>query len=410
MNAYEPVGKERWAGPGQLLKHHRDPKKWLLRLKIGRKADGKQATFAKVFLGTFREAKAELVRLSQQKSEARLVARTDLRINELVVDWLNIKRSLEGVSARTVKGYEDALRTYVLPVLGDRRVSSIQLRDIQRLYSAMRAGTLPDEVRKAGWRGEPLGARTVQITHTALNQAFRMAVQQGLIVQNPVSLATVGAERTQPKRALTAEERLRFLVLADEQRSFYRLFHQMLMDTGIRPGEACAVTWQDLDLAGGRLTIARTITRGPGGRPVLAPPKTAASRRVIPLFGLQDALLRHCEQQKRLGLDQTGHVFTNQLGGILTPWNFSQTELKRLMKGIGVEPFSLYSFRHTFATLQLHSGTPTKVVSEWLGHSTIQQTANTYQHLNSDIAMDYAERYVKWLAEETDRAEPQLAN
>lgn len=72
--------------------------------------------------------------------------------------------------------------------------------------------------------------------------------------------------------------------------------------------------------------------------------------------------------------------------------------------------FSLYGFRHTFATLHLQSGTPLKVVSEWLGHSTIQQTANTYQHLSSEVSDDWAQRHVAFLEASVKASAQRLAN
>lgn len=94
-----------------------------------------------------------------------------------------------------------------------------------------------------------------------------------------------------------------------------------------------------------------------------------------------------------------GRLLTSQEGGQVRPWSFNRRELERIAKAAGiVGSFTLYSFRHTFATLNLASGTPLKVVSEWLGHSTIQQTANTYMHVSSDVSDDYAERHLAWLA------------
>lgn len=94
---------------------------------------------------------------------------------------------------------------------------------------------------------------------------------------------------------------------------------------------------------------------------------------------------------------------------MLAPWAFNKRELQRVAKAAGItSTVTLYTFRHTFATVHLQLGTPLKVVSEWLGHFTIQQTANTYQHVSDEIATDYAERYLIRLVEAT-RSEPKTA-
>lgn len=71
---------------------------------------------------------------------------------------------------------------------------------------------------------------------------------------------------------------------------------------------------------------------------------------------------------------------------------------------------ALTSFRHTFASLHLASGTPLTVVSRWLGHSTISQTANTYQHLANDVAEDWAQRHVAYLEKTEKAATSRIAN
>src|SRR5690606_19156562 len=159
----------------------------------------------------------------------------------------------------------------------------------------------------------------------------------------------------------------------------------------------------------GRLTVARAVTQGQDGERVTAHPKTSRSRRTIPLFGLEPVLAAHLARQRSVGLDEAGLVVTNQEGRMLAPRTFNRRELERGLATAGIEgPLTLYGFRHTFATLHLQSGTPLKVVSEWLGHSTIQQTANPYQHLSVEVAEDWAARHVAFLEEASRRAAQQV--
>ncbi|HKI57056.1 MAG TPA: tyrosine-type recombinase/integrase, partial [Trueperaceae bacterium] len=138
------------------------------------------------------------------------------------------------------------------------------------------------------------------------------------------------------------------------------------------------------------------------GQRMTAHPKTSKSRRALPMFDLRDPLLAHRAWQAERGLDAGGYVFTNQDGGMLAPWAFNKRELLRIGTAASIGfPVTLYTFRHTFATVHLQLGTPLKVVSDWLGHSTILQTANTYQHVSDEIATDYAERYLQRLAQAT---------
>lgn len=172
-----------------------------------------------------------------------------------------------------------------------------------------------------------------------------------------------------------------------------------------------SLRWTDLDFQGERLTVARAATRGYDGTRTTAHPKTSKSRRTLPMFGLRDLLLAHHAWQVERGLETSEYVFTTQDGTPLSPWTFSRRELERTLAAAGVKgDFTLYGFRNTFATLHLQSGTPLKVVSDWLGHSTIQQTANTYQHLSIEVSDDWAQRHVAFLEKSAAAELARVAN
>jgi len=396
MNRYVRVDRGSGSRAGQLLQHEADPNRWQVRVFIGRKGNGKRQYHSEIVHGRKRQAEARLVELLQTKNTGKLTPRSRATLEDLAREWLSHKA--HDVSARTLQGYRHAFDLYILPTLGKRRLGELTLREIDGLYTAMRAGTLPKTPRSAsGWQGDPLSARTVQLAHNALNQALKQAVRWNMIPHNPAAEATVKGARSKPKRALSVAERTAFLNASST--AFHRVLFRTMIDTGMRPGEACALTWADLDFNKGRIRIERAITKDSDGQPMIAPPKTAKSVRTIHMFGLEDTLLAHYKWMVEHGLDATGHVFTNQEGRIVTPWNFNKRELERVAAAAGItDALTLYCFRHTFATLHLASGTPLKVVSEWLGHSTIQQTANTYMHVSNDVADDYAERHVAWLA------------
>lgn len=408
MNAYIRVDRGSGSRAGQLLQHRDDPSRWQVRVYLGRLGNGRKRYHSEIVQGRKRDAEARLIELLQNKNQGKLTPRSTATVADLAREWLAHKA--HDVSPRTLKGYEYAFNLYILPTLGRRRLSDLTLREIDALYTSMRNGTLPKPDKdEGGWKGEPLSARTVQIAHTALNQALKQAVRWNMLSHNPAAEASAKSGRSKAKRALSVAERAELISASSE--AYYRVFFRLLMDTGMRPGEACALTWKDLDFQNGRITIKRTITRDEDGNAVTAPPKTDGSRRTIPMFGLQDELLEHYRWQVERNLDEAGYVFTNQDGSVVKPWAFNNRELQRVVKAAGITgSITLYTFRHTFATLHLASGTPIKVVSAWLGHSTIQQTANTYMHVSADVADDYAERHLTWLANAAAVGEGRAAN
>jgi len=257
----------------------------------------------------------------------------------------------------------------------------------------MLAGTLPElECREQGWAGKPLSANTIRLTHAALSQALSQAVKWGMLPFSPAAEASLPPVRAKEKRALTSDERARLVHACEDE--FYGIFYRILVDTGLRPGEACGLQWSDIDFENCRLAVQRAVTIGPEG-PVLKPPKTPKSRRTVPMLdGLRDALLAHLAWQRECGLDASGFVVTTQDGRMVAPFRFGKASFRRTLAAAGIAgSVKLYDLRYTFGTLHVRAGTPLKVVSEVMGHASIQQTANVYQHLSIDVTEEWMRRY-----------------
>ena len=392
---------DRGSGPraGQIFRHRDDPKRWLVKVFLHRDERGRKKYRSEVVHGSRRDAEARLLELLQAKSVGGLKPRARMTLRELVAEWAEHKA--RDVSERTLQQYVYTLERYILPSLGHRKIGDLHLREIDQLYGRLIRGEVkPPEVHRCE-TVRPLG-RTVRLAHAALRQVLDYAVSHGLLSHNPVVGIKLPTGRPKEKAVLTAEERERFIDASAS--SFYGVFYRTLVDTGLRPGEACGLQWRDVDFARGTISVQRTVTRGKDGSMILADPKTVKSRRTVPMLGgLRDALLTHLEWQRTRNLDATGYVFTNMAGEPLRPWTFGKADLRQTLRRAGILPsekaISLYGLRHTFATLHVAAGTPLKVVSDLLGHANIQQTANTYMHADPSVTSSWMERFERKLAE-----------
>lgn len=399
MSTYVRVDRGTGHRAGQLLRHKDDPKRWQVKVFLFRDERGRKRYRTEVVHGGRKAAEAKLLELLQTKSTGGLKPRAHLTLRDLVKEWL--KHKAREIAPRTLDQYRDALERYVLPSLGHRKVGDLHLREIDALYGLMLAGDLPTPDPKPGREAkkpDALSPRTVRLTHAALAQALGQAVAWGLLTVNPAAGVTIPTSKPKEKEVLTATERAAFLRACEG--SFYGAFFRTLVDTGLRPGEACALRWSDLDFERGTIAVQRAVTRGDNGEAVLAEPKTTKSRRTVPMLnGLRDVLLAHEERQRSVNHDLGGFVFTNTDGRMLRPWTFSTRDLERTLKQAGiVKKVTLYSLRHTFATLHVVAGTPIKVVSDVLGHANIQQTANTSQHADQGVTADWMRRFEEAIA------------
>ncbi len=84
-------------------------------------------------------------------------------------------------------------------------------------------------------------------------------------------------------------------------------------------------------------------------------------------------------------------MFCNEKGGPLRQ-RVATRRFRRLAKAAGLsDGLTLYSLRHSCATLLLEQGIPIKIVSERLGHSTITLTADTYSHVSRSMQQQAAD-------------------
>ncbi|MGC1207671.1 MAG: site-specific integrase, partial [Ornithinimicrobium sp.] len=183
------------------------------------------------------------------------------------------------------------------------------------------------------------------------------------------------------------------VLLAAAAGSRYQPVFRLLVNTGLRRGEALALRWTDVDLVNHLLRVRGTLARLDGDL-VVTDTKTAKSNRVIHMTPTTESILRTAKASQsadrlRAGSiwTQTGYVFTTETGQPCDPRNalraLKSAASKAEMPGIG-----LHTLRHSAASVILSGGVPLKVVSEILGHASIAITGDIYGHVSPDVSRD----------------------
>ncbi len=139
-----------------------------------------------------------------------------------------------------------------------------------------------------------------------------------------------------------------------------RALAELMYGAGLRVGEVAALTWADLDLAGGMVHV----RRGKGGKP-----------RAVPLTAPACALLAELAEGRR-----DGPVFLNRDGRAL-----SDRSMRRIVRELGLRAgvghVHPHAFRHAFATHLLDGGADLRAVQEMLGHRSLS-TTQRYTHVS----------------------------
>ena len=150
------------------------------------------------------------------------------------------------------------------------------------------------------------------------------------------------------------------------------------MFTGIRIGECCALTVEDIDLKRKTIRIDKTVSRGELGDTTVNPPKTEAGIRTL---NINDDVVRFLKEV--IGGKKSGLLFKSTNNHLLTTnqVNYPYTKVLNEHHIIDKTVFGkvdLHSLRHTYATRCIESGMPAKVLQKILGHSDISITLNIY--------------------------------
>jgi integrase len=275
--------------------------------------------------------------------------------------WLNSYqgRTARGLAERTRATYRRDIEHWVTPYFSGVRLEEVEPPDVRAFIQHLDG---------AGLR--PASIRAILAPVKAM---YATAVEDGVVRSNPtrgVRITGRSSDLSREVRALTRDELARLFKRVPTQ---WRLFFQVLTQTGVRISEAIGLTWADIEFGTEpRLLIRRQDCRGDVGEL-----KSESSRREIPLS-------RHLSSQLwALGADQPGtaRVFSSPHGFALSYGNVRRRVLVPATQSAGLDWVTFHTFRHTCASLLFEAGRDVKQVSAWLGHADPAFTLRTYVHL-----------------------------
>ena len=307
-----------------------------------------------------------------------------VKLREYLAAWLNnVVRP--NVKRTTYASYHDAVKARILPYIGGIDVQELRPRDIDLWVK---------ELAKKG-----LSYGTIRQTKTVLSIALKYAVYPAeLITVNPVTGISVprSAPRKVVKRTVITPEQ--FAAIPAEEQHYHTF--KILYHTGLRISEALGLTWDDIDLTTGEISIVRQRQR----TGYFDTPKTTTSTRTFYadtafLSYLRTLKARQAKQEMFLG--EAYQIAYEVAGGrelvvlpkkISAPKGFTRRPLLCVLpNGIPhrheriatvLRHFNLnpHSFRHTHATKLIEAGAKPVDVAARLGHADATITQNLYTH------------------------------
>ncbi len=301
-----------------------------------------------------------------------------ITLAEWAFKWLEIKKGT--VKENTLYSYKEVIKRHILPYLGSITLANLSVTNVRLLLTNL----------------EGYSTRTIRYTHTILNAMIKQAVDDEIIGNNVVAKVKKPLlVKTKQMSTLTKEEVQAFLDnISDPEH--YALFLTAFA-TGLRRSELLGLTWADVDLKKGVISVTQTVVRS--GMDVITSKttKTASSRRSISIDNKTLATLKkhRLNVQKRMiatyGWRNNDLVFPGEKGDPRYPTHVSHL-CKKYAKLINRADFSFHGIRHTHVTLLLENGVNFKVIQMRLGHSSIVETMNTYAHITPSVEADVVEK------------------
>ena len=276
--------------------------------------------------------------------------------------------------------------------LGHKKLQKIEVREIE----ATRRVLLADGHNTQG----------VNDIMDLLRSIMNSAVNDRIITFNPLN-GIKRLKRTEKRatetihRALTEQELKTFLDYAKD--SYYYDFFRFLAATGMRTGEAAALTWADIDYRNGVIHITKTAVKLHKGYAVQTP-KTEKGKRDIPITPTITKILDSQRNKQRILngnnlLFFDGLVFpTSNHSGYITASNLCPV-IKYILKtaekdNMHIDYFSAHALRDTYATRCIEQGMSAHTLMKLLGHSNINLTMNLYAQALPETIKAAAEKIV----------------
>jgi len=317
--------------------------------------------------------RAKMIQESQQAAPA--VQDRDITLDAYADRWL--VQIASSVDERTAKGYRDTLRLHIRPILG-----RVMLRWLLRGHC---------KALLANKRAEGLGKNSVRIIRAVLSVMLSDAVDDGILFVNPAlginrkgrknpdSISQVDRKRN--VKAMTHQQLATFLAFSSARCSRKKhTLHLLLADGGVRPGEGCAVMWDDYDAAAKTIRIERAVTDT--GR--IKDTKTGDSREVD-LSPRLVAALNDLRTELEANALADGHedinpwVFATRAGKPPRPHRVAKT-FRKVLVAAGLPNFRLYDLRHTYASHLIAEHADIAYVAKQLGHAKMTTTLLFYGH------------------------------
>ena len=339
-----------------------------------------KAKYGYVYAKTYSEVKQKLFALKEEAERQEPVEEPPKSKNNnpsfeaISLEWL---RAIQPqIKESSYIKYTNALKTYLNPAFSSQAIEAISRSDVSAFCVELS--------QKGGVRKKGLSSKTITDSLSILRSVFDYAAdEKGLVVANISGISVKMSHAKMRVLSVTEQEKLEKILREDLNPCNLGIL--LCLYTGLRIGEICALTWNDISDSEQILFVNKTMQRLQqldGGdkktKVVISTPKSECSIRRIPL---PDSIYHLLVSNRKSG---DAYILTGISGKYLEPRTM-ENRFKRALANAMVEDANFHALRHTFATRCVELGFDIKSLSEILGHASVNITLNRYVHPSMEL-------------------------
>ena len=344
------------------------------RVCIGKDGSGK-AKYKSFYGTTEKEARAAAQEYRTAIGKGMDPSQAQATLGQLYNNLIAVKKA-KGISEKSLARYEDNRSAW--GDLADQPAGELKSSDFQRVLN-----------RLADWHDgrPPLSHYTLSNLRSSAKAAYDLAIPE-IVFYNPITKVTCPAGAPPVPREPISEEQQQWIRETPHKAQRAAM---LLLYSGLRRGEATALTWADVDLADATITVNKGYNYTAKKSKA---PKTEAGTRVVSIPKIlvdylrtqQDGCLYvlHNEKGQRMTEQGWKRLWESYMCDLNVKYGYDGKPSKYDPKGLPmrIEPFTPHQLRHTFCTLMYFAGVDVLTARDQMGHKDITVTLGIYTALD----------------------------
>lgn len=290
---------------------------------------------------------------AKKKIDEGLIQETDMTLRQWVYLWLHTYKE-PSVSASWYRELERRSNA-LLEDLGHKRLAAITAGDLRKYLNKYQNNS----------------EKYIKTNFTLIRDIFRTAQLDDKINKDPSAGLTMpkGKEEVH-RRSLTRHETDVFFEALTG--SDIEMLCKLMFYCGLRPGEALALTWKDVDLKQNTININKALKKDG----TVGSPKSAAGKRKVPIPQ------KFASELKKPRTAKDNRLVTLAPRTVNTKWAELRDRMCEIDPALPRDELQLYMLRHTYCTNLEKAGVPINIAKVLMGHSSIQMTSRIYTHFD----------------------------